>query len=149
VIIITRPSGGYECIDASYFESSISDKDAQIADPGCDVSLPDFVMRADTHHLAKPGVGSFSRVSSYSLQRVTSKMWVLCEKHTNERGPLFLSGDCGGSARSIRVTASQLCWLVVLGIVTCFRCPSSLAQTSPSAVTRLIRSLRKLAVRPR
>jgi ligand-binding sensor domain-containing protein len=40
--------------------------------------------------------------------------------------------DCDGSARSIRVTASQLCWLVVLVIVTCFRCPSSLGQTQTS-----------------
>src|SRR5260370_26416636 len=41
-------------------------------------------------------------------------------------------GDCARSAHSIRITASQLCWLVVL-IVTCFRCPSSLGQTPTSA----------------
>jgi PAS domain S-box-containing protein len=42
-------------------------------------------------------------------------------------------GDCDRSALSIRVTASQLCWLVVLVIVTCFWCPSSLGQTPASA----------------
>jgi PAS domain S-box-containing protein len=41
-------------------------------------------------------------------------------------------GDCGGSAHSTRVTASALCWLVVLMIVTCLRCPSSLGQTPAS-----------------
>src|ERR1700723_99526 len=46
-------------------------------------------------------------------------------------------GDCGSSARSIRVTASQLCWLVVLMIVTCFWCPSSLGQTPASANVRV------------
>ena len=33
---------------------------------------------------------------------------------------------------STRVTASALCWLVVLMIVTCLRCPSSLGQTPAS-----------------
>ena len=42
-------------------------------------------------------------------------------------------GDCDGSAQSIRVAASQLCWLVVLMIVTCFRCPSSVGQTPAPA----------------
>jgi signal transduction histidine kinase/ligand-binding sensor domain-containing protein len=46
-------------------------------------------------------------------------------------------GDCGSSARSIRVTASQLCWLVVLMIVACFWCPSSLGQTPASANVRV------------
>jgi PAS domain S-box-containing protein len=41
-------------------------------------------------------------------------------------------GDCDSSARSIRVKASQLCWLVVLMIVIGFRCPSSLGQTPES-----------------
>jgi ligand-binding sensor domain-containing protein len=41
-------------------------------------------------------------------------------------------GDCGGSPHSTRVTASALCWLVVLMIVTCLRCPSSLGQTPAS-----------------
>jgi PAS domain S-box-containing protein len=36
------------------------------------------------------------------------------------------------SFMAIRVTASQLCWLVVLVIVTCVRCPSSLGQTQTS-----------------
>jgi PAS domain S-box-containing protein len=40
--------------------------------------------------------------------------------------------DCDRSAHRIRVTASQLCWLVVLVIVTCFRCTSSLGQTQTS-----------------
>jgi PAS domain S-box-containing protein len=38
-------------------------------------------------------------------------------------------GDCDRSAHSNRVPASQLCCLVVLMIVPCFRCPSSLGQT--------------------
>jgi PAS domain S-box-containing protein len=41
-------------------------------------------------------------------------------------------GDCDGSVRSTRVSASALCWLVVLMIVTCLRCPSSLGQTPAS-----------------
>jgi signal transduction histidine kinase/ligand-binding sensor domain-containing protein len=41
-------------------------------------------------------------------------------------------GDCDGSAYSVRVTASQLCWLVVLMILPCFRCPSSLGQPPAS-----------------
>jgi PAS domain S-box-containing protein len=46
-------------------------------------------------------------------------------------------GDCDGLARSICVTASQLCWLVVLMIVACFWCPSSLGQTPASANVRV------------
>jgi hypothetical protein len=42
-------------------------------------------------------------------------------------------GDGDHSARSIRVTAPLLCWFVVLIIVTCFLCPSSLGQTPASA----------------
>jgi PAS domain S-box-containing protein len=42
-------------------------------------------------------------------------------------------GDCDGLARSIRVTASSLCWLVVLMIVAYFWCPLSLGQTPASA----------------
>jgi signal transduction histidine kinase/ligand-binding sensor domain-containing protein len=42
-------------------------------------------------------------------------------------------GRCDAFASSTRVAASQLCWLVVLMVVTCFRCPSSLGQTQASA----------------
>jgi hypothetical protein len=39
--------------DASYFESSISDTEAQIAYPRRDVSVPDFaILRATCHYLA-------------------------------------------------------------------------------------------------
>jgi PAS domain S-box-containing protein len=41
-------------------------------------------------------------------------------------------GDCDRSARSIRVIASQLCWLAVLMIVPCLRCLSSPGQTPAS-----------------
>src|SRR6185295_19118188 len=40
---------------------------------------------------------------------------------------------CDAFASSTRVAASQLCWLVVLMVVTCFRCPSSPGQTQASA----------------
>ena len=54
-------------------------------------------------------------------------------RKTHQRARSFVPvGDCDRSARSIRVTASQLCWLVVLMIVTCFRCASSLGQTAAS-----------------
>jgi PAS domain S-box-containing protein len=46
--------------------------------------------------------------------------------------PFVPVGDCDRSARSIRLTASQQCWLVVLIIVTCFWCLSSLGQTPAS-----------------
>jgi signal transduction histidine kinase/ligand-binding sensor domain-containing protein len=46
-------------------------------------------------------------------------------------------GDCDGSAHSIPVTASQLCWLVVLVIVTCCGSPSSLGQPPASANVRV------------
>jgi two component regulator with propeller domain len=53
---------------------------------------------------------------------------------THQRARSFVPvRDCDRSAHSIRVTASQLCWLVVVMIVTCFRCPSSLGQTPASA----------------
>src|SRR3984885_1266086 len=53
---------------------------------------------------------------------------------THQRARCFVPvGDCDRSAHSIRVTASQLCWLVVLMIVPCLRCPSSLGQASASA----------------
>jgi len=42
-------------------------------------------------------------------------------------------GDCDRLALSIRVATSQLCWFVVLIIVICFLCLSSLGQTSASA----------------
>jgi PAS domain S-box-containing protein len=45
--------------------------------------------------------------------------------------------DCDRSAHPIRVTASQLCWLVVFLIVPCFRCPSSLGQTPASVNVRV------------
>ena len=54
-------------------------------------------------------------------------------RKTHQRSRPFVPvGDCDRSVRSIRVTASQLCWLVVLIIVTCLRCPSSLGQTPAS-----------------
>jgi ligand-binding sensor domain-containing protein len=53
---------------------------------------------------------------------------------THQRAQSFVHvGDCDRSAHSIRVTASQLCWLVVLMIVTSVRCPLLYGQTSPSA----------------
>ena len=52
---------------------------------------------------------------------------------THQRSRSFVPvRDCDRSAHSIRVTASQLCWLVVLMIVPCLRCPSSLGQTPAS-----------------
>jgi hypothetical protein len=52
---------------------------------------------------------------------------------THQRAPSFVPvGDCSRSALSIRITASQLCWLVVLMIGTCFRCLSSAGQTPAS-----------------
>jgi len=54
-------------------------------------------------------------------------------RKTYQRTWSFVSvGDCERSAQSIRVTASQLCWLVVLMIVTSLRCPSSVGQTPAS-----------------
>ena len=51
-------------------------------------------------------------------------------RKTHQRTRSFVPvGDRDRSARSISVTASQLCWLVVLVIVTYFRCPLSLGQT--------------------
>jgi hypothetical protein len=51
-------------------------------------------------------------------------------RKTHQRGRSFGPvGDCDASARSIRVTASRLCWLVAIMIVSCFRCPMSLGQT--------------------
>ena len=64
-------------------------------------------------------------------------MWAPCRKRTNERGRFSLVRNCDGSAHPIRVTASQLCWLVVLMTVTCFWCPSSLGQTPTSANVRV------------
>jgi PAS domain S-box-containing protein len=60
-------------------------------------------------------------------------MWVLgLVRKKHERARSFIPvGDCDRSARSIRITALQLCWLVVLMIVTCFRC-ASLGQTPAS-----------------
>jgi hypothetical protein len=50
-------------------------------------------------------------------------------RKTHQQARSFVPvGECDRSAHSIRVTASQLCWLVVL-IVTSCRCPSSLGQT--------------------
>ena len=49
---------------------------------------------------------------------------------THQRARYFVPvGDYHRSAHSIRASALQLCWLVALLIVTCFRCPSSLGQT--------------------
>jgi hypothetical protein len=48
------------------------------------------------------------------------------------------AGDCDRSTRVIRVTASPLCWLVVLMIVTCLRCPSSLGQTPGSVNVQVV-----------
>jgi hypothetical protein len=60
-------------------------------------------------------------------------MWVLMWK-THQRPRSFVPvGDCDSSASPIGVTASQLCWLVVLMIVTSVRCPSLFGQTPPSA----------------
>jgi ligand-binding sensor domain-containing protein len=51
----------------------------------------------------------------------------------HERARFFVPVEaCDGSAHSIRVKASRLCWLVALLIVTCFWCPSSLGQTPAS-----------------
>src|ERR1700761_9008845 len=64
-----------------------------------------------------------------------SEAWVKCGPVTkiSPRARSFVHiGDCDGSARSARVTASQLRWLVGLMIVCSFRCPSSLGQTSAS-----------------
>jgi hypothetical protein len=61
------------------------------------------------------------RVKCGSREENTPTSAVLCSRRA-----------CDRSAPSIRVTASQLCWLVVLVIVTCFRCPSSLGQTQTS-----------------
>ena len=56
-------------------------------------------------------------------------MWGLVRKtHQRARSSVPV-GDCSRSAHSIRVAASQLCWLVVSMIVACFLCPSSLGQT--------------------
>jgi hypothetical protein len=57
-----------------------------------------------------------------------SKIWILCRKPANDRGPSPPFEDCDRSARS-RVTTSQLCWLSVLTLVACLRFPSSLGQT--------------------
>jgi PAS domain S-box-containing protein len=56
-------------------------------------------------------------------------MWVTVRKKHERARSLGPVGDCDGSAPSIRVTASQLCWLVALMIVACSRCPLSLGQT--------------------
>jgi PAS domain S-box-containing protein len=54
-------------------------------------------------------------------------------RKTHQRARPFVPvGDCDGLARSIRVTASSLCWLVVLMIVAYFWCPLSLGQTPAS-----------------
>ena len=45
--------------DASYFESSISDTEAQIADPRRDVSVPDFAIEGQLPLSRKPSVGFF------------------------------------------------------------------------------------------
>ena len=58
----------------------------------------------------------------------TSKMRTVAKTHQRARSFVPV-GHCDRSAHSIRVTASQLCWHVVLMIVTCFWCPSSLGQT--------------------
>ena len=42
------------------------------------------------------------------------------------------AGDYDSSAHSIRVTTSQLCWIVALMIASCLRCPSLLGQTPAS-----------------
>jgi PAS domain S-box-containing protein len=58
---------------------------------------------------------------------------------THQRARSFVPvGDCDRSAHSIRVTASQLFWLVVLMIVPCFQCPSSLGQTPASANVQVV-----------
>ena len=46
-------------LDASYFESSISDTEAQIADPRRDVSVPDFAIEGQLQLSCNPGVGFF------------------------------------------------------------------------------------------
>src|SRR6202000_1494017 len=52
---------------------------------------------------------------------------------THQRPQSFVPvGDCGLSAHSIPVSASQLCRLVVLMIVPCFWCLSSLGQIRAS-----------------
>jgi PAS domain S-box-containing protein len=58
-------------------------------------------------------------------------MWVTVRKTHQQARSFVPVGDCDSSAHSIRVTGSQLCWLIVW-IVTCFRCPSSLGQTPAS-----------------
>jgi hypothetical protein len=46
-------------LDAAYFESSISDTEAQIADPRRDVSVPDFAIEGRLLPSCKPDVGFF------------------------------------------------------------------------------------------
>jgi ligand-binding sensor domain-containing protein len=54
-------------------------------------------------------------------------------RKTHQRARSFVPvGDGDRSAHSIRITASQLCWLVVLMIATRLRRPSSLWQTPVS-----------------
>src|ERR1700722_10664822 len=61
-----------------------------------------------------------------------SRMWGTVSKTHQRTRPFVPVGDFGRSEHSIRVTTSQLCWLVVLMIVICCRCPSSLGQTPAS-----------------
>jgi hypothetical protein len=61
-----------------------------------------------------------------------SKMWGAVSKTYQQARSFVPVGDCDRSAHSIRVTGLQLCWFVVLMMVTCFWCPSSLGQTSAS-----------------
>ena len=59
------------------------------------------------------------------------------KKHQRARS-FVLVGNCDRSAHSIRVTAWQLCRLVVLVIVTCFRCPSLLGQMPPFGSVQVV-----------
>jgi hypothetical protein len=57
-----------KAFDTSYFASSISDTEAQIADPRRDVSVPDFAIEgANSYYLANLAYAFFCCVSSYSL----------------------------------------------------------------------------------
>jgi len=93
----------------------------------------DFAIEDQLPLSCKPSVGFFSHVSSRvhcsGLQAPMRTLWKI-----PERARSFVPvGDCDRSAHSVRITASQLCWLFVLMIVTSVVCPSLFGQPTLSA----------------
>jgi PAS domain S-box-containing protein len=114
------------------FESSISDTDARITDSGHRAGFPDLPIDSRLPPSCNFGVGFFPAYQlAPLLADYESNLGPVSRTHQRARSFVPV-GNCDRSARSICITASQLCWRFVFVIVICFRCPSLLGQMPPS-----------------